>query len=73
MFNPGAWVTFEGAGQVVEVFDDAYNKAAGTPTKGVIIRVSLSERPLHNFQVIVPLVCVGLAEDRDKHLKAGAK
>lgn len=72
MYKRGEWVVFEGVGEVLDVYNDAYNEAGGTPTKGVLIKVKLSDRPGHNFQVRVPIVCVGLADQRDKLEKGAA-
>lgn len=69
--KPGDWVTFEGAGQVLEVYEDDYNRGAGYSVKGVLVKVILSDQPCHNFLVRVPMVCTWSAGQRDKIAKGG--
>ena len=54
----GDWVKFEGAGEVLEVYDDPYHQGTEYKHEGVAIRVKLSNRPHDDFIVRLPAVCV---------------
>lgn len=54
----GQRVEFQGVGEVLATYKDAYNEGAGYDVDMVRVRVKLSEKPFHAVVINMPVVCV---------------